>query len=219
MATRWTLFWTALSLAAGLSVSPVAAQQDVGARSPDESSRSGPERPATFVVESPGMATGEMMPRRYTPDGPNLSPPLRWRGLPTGTRQIAVLCQDHGAGDPPPWVHWIVYNIPASAEGLPEGLPIHASEPMPEGLEGAVHGNNGWGMAMYRGPAPPVGDLHHYDFAVYALDAELDLPPRLTREELLEAVEGHVIGRGHMVPVYERQPMIRGVEEDESLGR
>lgn len=160
----------------------------------------------TFVVESPTMATGEPMPRDYTPDGRNLSPPLRWRGIPDGARQIAVICQDHGAGNPPPWVHWIIYNVPASASGLPEGIPFDRSDPMPPGLQGAVQGNNGWGLPMYRGPAPPGSSVHHYDFAVLALDAELDLPAGLTREELLEAIEGHVIGRGHMVPIYQRQP-------------
>lgn len=165
------------------------------------------QEPSTFVVESPTMATGEMMPRDYTPDGRNLSPPLSWRGLPAGTRQLAVLCQDHGVGNPPPWVHWIVYNIPADAAGLPEGIPLQADAGMPPEIAGAVQGNNGWGLAMYRGPAPPAGDLHHYHFAVYALDEVLDLPPRLTRDELLEAIDGHVIGRGDLVPVYERQSM------------
>lgn len=167
----------------------------------------------SIVVESPTLATGEMMPRKYTPDGRNLSPPLTWRNVPEGTRELAVLCQDHGAGDPPPWVHWIIYNIPASAGGLPEGVPFDSAGPLSGRLAGAVQGNNGWGLAMYRGPAPPADDVHHYDFAVYALDAELDLPPRLTRKELLEAIEGHVIGRGHLVPVYERQPMNRDREE------
>ena len=80
------------------------------------------QTPSTFIVESPTMRTGEMMPRKYSPDGPNLSPPLTWRGLPAETRQIAVICQDHGAGNPPPWVHWIIYNIPGNATGLPEGI-------------------------------------------------------------------------------------------------
>lgn len=160
----------------------------------------------SFVVESPTMGTGRVMPRDYSPDGRNISPPITWRGLPEGTRQLALICQDHGAGNPPPWVHWIIYNIPATARGLPEGIPFDPSEPMPPGLDGAVQGNNGWGLAMYRGPAPPGGTVHHYDFAVFALDTELDLPPGLTRDELLEAIEGHVIGQGNMVPLYRRQP-------------
>ena len=160
----------------------------------------------TFIVESPTMRTGAMMPRDYAPDGPNRSPPLTWRGLPEGTRRLAVICQDHGAGSPPPWVHWIIYNIPGSADGLPEGIPFDPSEPMPAEIAGATQGNNGWGLPMYRGPAPPGQSLHHYHFAVFALDAELDLPPGLTRDELLEAIEGHVIRQGDMVPVFRRHP-------------
>jgi len=164
------------------------------------------QSPRAFIVESSAMSTGQMMPRDYSPDGRNVSPPLTWRGLPEGTRQLAVICQDHGAGNPPPWVHWIIYNIPASVAGLPEGIPFDPADPMPVGLQNAVQGSNGWGLAMYRGPAPPGGTVHHYDFAVFALDAELNLPPGLTRAELLEAIEGHVIGRGNMVPIYRRQP-------------
>lgn len=164
------------------------------------------QQPMTFVVESPAMRTGEMMPRDFTPDARNVSPPLSWRGLPPQTRQIAVICQDHGAGRPPPWVHWIIYNIPGSARGLPEGVPFDASEPMPAEIAGAAQGNNGWGLPMYRGPAPPVGSVHHYHFAVFALDAELDLPPGLTRAELLEAIDGHVIGEGSLMPLYRRLP-------------
>lgn len=164
------------------------------------------QSPTTFIVESPTMTTGETMPRDYTPDGRNVSPPLTWRGLPAGTRQIAVICQDHGAGNPPPWVHWMIYNIPGSATGLPEDVPFDASRPMPRGLEGAAQGANGWGLSMYRGPAPPGATVHHYHFAVFALDAKLDLPPGLTRAELLEAMEGHVIGQGDMTPHYQRRP-------------
>jgi Raf kinase inhibitor-like YbhB/YbcL family protein len=164
------------------------------------------QAPTTFIVESPAMTTGVMMPRDYSPDGRNVSPPLTWRGLPAGTRQLAVICQDHGAGNPPPWVHWIIYNIPAGATGLPEGIPFDASDPMPTGLEGATQGANGWGLPMYRGPAPPGTSLHHYHFAVFALDAELNLPAGLTRAELLDAIQGHVIGQGDMTPHYSRHP-------------
>ncbi len=164
------------------------------------------QAPSTFVVESPAMRTGEMMPRDFTPDARNVSPPLTWRGLPENTRQLAVICQDHGAGRPPPWVHWILYNIPGTARGLPEAIPFDPGEPMPQEIAGAVQGNNGWGLPMYRGPAPPVGSVHHYHFAVFALDEELNLPPGLNRDELLEAIDGHVLGVGHLVPIYRRLP-------------
>jgi Raf kinase inhibitor-like YbhB/YbcL family protein len=161
---------------------------------------------STFIVESPTMTTGRFMPRDYSPDGRNVSPPLTWSGLPAGTRQLAVITQDYGAGRPPPWVHWIIYNIPATASGLPVGVPFDPDHPMPAEIAGAVQGNNGWGLAAYRGPAPPVGSVHHYHFAVFALDEELDLPPGLDRDELLSAIEGHVLGQGDMVTLYERQP-------------
>ncbi len=165
------------------------------------------QAPQGFIVRSPTMRTGEMIPRDYAPDGRNLSPPITWESLPAGTRQIAVICQDHGAGNPPPWVHWIIYNIPGSATGLPEGVPFDPTEPMPPGIAGAVQGNNSWGLPMYRGPAPPGGSLHHYHFVVYALDTELNLPPGLDRAQLLEAIDGHVIGQGDLMPIYERIPM------------
>ena len=160
--------------------------------------------PPTFDVDSPVLTERRMMPRDYTLDCRNLSPPLTWSGLPDGTREIAVVCADFAAGSSPPWVHWIIYGIPGSATGLREGLPKWPDEPLPAALEGAVQGLNGWGHPYYLGPAPPAGTPHLYHFTDYALDAPLGLGPGLNREELLEAMEGHIIGRGEIVPVYER---------------
>ncbi|MEE2775697.1 MAG: YbhB/YbcL family Raf kinase inhibitor-like protein [Acidobacteriota bacterium] len=159
---------------------------------------------STIVVESPALRTGETVPREYTPDGRNLSPPLTWEDLPEGTKELAVVCADFGAGNPPPWVHWILYGIPGNSVGLPAGLPIEPSVPMPAGLEGAIQGHNGWGISLYRGPAPPPGKAHIYHFTVYALDQKLGLGPGLDREELLEAMDGHILGQGEIVPTYER---------------
>ncbi len=167
---------------------------------------------APIVVESTALVAGRPIPRDHAPDGRNESPPLSWRDLPAGTRQLAVICEDHGAGNPPPWVHWIIYNVPASAPGLPQGIPFDPTDPMPAGLEGARQGNNGWGLPMYRGPAPPVGAVHEYEFTVFALDAELDLPSGLTRAELLEAIEPHVLGRGTLRTTYTRMPAEAGVD-------
>ncbi len=165
----------------------------------------------TIVVESPAMKTGEMMPRDYTPDGRNVSPPLVWSNVPAGTRQFAVVCEDFDAGNPPPFVHWIIYNIPGTAKGLPEGIPIDPAAPMPAGLEGAVQGASGFGRRqIYRGPAPPAGKPHNYHFVVYALDAGLNLKAGLLRAELLDAIKVHVIGQGGMVPWYERKPLSPG---------
>ena len=157
-----------------------------------------------ILVESPTLRAGEMVPRDYTPDGRNLSPPLKWKQLPEGTKEIAVVCADFGAGNPPPWVHWLIYGIPGSAKELPAGLPIQPDEPMPPELAGAKQGLNGWRLPFYRGPAPPAGKPHLYHFTVYALDQELKLREALTRDDLLEAMSGHIIGQGDLVPIYER---------------
>jgi hypothetical protein len=161
--------------------------------------------PQIVTVESPTMKSGEMMPRDYTPDGRNISPPLTWRNVPAGTREFAVLCEDYDAGNPPPFVHWVIYRIPGTATGVPEGVPIDTRVAMPASIAGAVQGASGFQRrAMYRGPAPPAGRPHVYHFVVYALDAALDLAPGLTRAELLEAIDGHVIGKGEMTPIYGR---------------
>ena len=161
--------------------------------------------PHTIVVSSPTLTADQTMPRDYTPDGRNVSPPLTWSDLPAGTKEIAVICEDPDAGNPPPFVHWVMYKIPASAGGLPEGIPIDPAAPMPAGLAGAIQGVSGFRRAIYRGPAPPPGKPHHYHFVVYALDADLGLKPGLTRADLLAAIQGHVIGQGEIVSIYERK--------------
>ena len=111
--------------------------------------------PHKITVESRAVKTAEMMTRDYTPDGRNVSPPLSWTNVPAGTKELAVVCADFGAGNPPPWVHWIIYKIPPTAAGLPEAIPFDAATPMPREVAGAVQGLNGWRKAIYRGPAPP----------------------------------------------------------------
>jgi Raf kinase inhibitor-like YbhB/YbcL family protein len=158
-----------------------------------------------IAVASPTLKADEMMPRDYTPDGRNVSPPLTWTNVPSAATQLAVVCEDPDAGNPPPFVHWVIYNIPPTAKGVPEGVPIEPDAPMPLEIAGAVQGTSGFRRAIYRGPAPPPGKPHHYHFVVFALDANLSLKPGLTRAELLEATNGHVIGRGELVAIYERK--------------
>lgn len=160
-----------------------------------------------LVVDSPALKAGAMMPRDYTPDGRNVSPPLTWSNVPAGTREFAVVCEDFDAGNPPPFVHWLIYKIPGTAKGLPENVPIDPSVPLPAEIAGALQGLNGFKRAMYRGPAPPAGKPHGYHFVVYALDAVLNLRPNLTRPELLEAIKGHVLAQGEIVPIYERKAL------------
>jgi Raf kinase inhibitor-like YbhB/YbcL family protein len=159
---------------------------------------------AQIVVESPALTAGKAIPRGYTADGRNVSPPITWRNVPAGTKELALILADPDAGNPPPFVHWVIYKIPASATGLPEGISIDPTAAMPAEIAGAIQGISGFRRPIYRGPAPPPGKLHHYHFAVYALDANLDLKPGLNRADLLAAMQGHIIGQGELVAVYER---------------
>jgi Raf kinase inhibitor-like YbhB/YbcL family protein len=162
-----------------------------------------------LTLTSPTLKAGAPVPRQHTPDGRNDSPALAWSGAPSGTREFAVICEDPGVGNPPPFVHWVIYKIPAGAQGLPEALPIDPAVPMPASLSGAVQGMNGFRRAIYRGPAPPPGRVHRYHFIVYALDTVLPAPAPsaapFTRAELMAAMKGHIIGQGEIVATYERK--------------
>jgi Raf kinase inhibitor-like YbhB/YbcL family protein len=163
------------------------------------------QTPQKITVESPTLKADQPIPREYTADGRNVSPPLSWSNVPAAAKELAVVLEDPDAGNPPPFVHWVIYKVPVSARGLPESIPFEPDTPMPAGLTGAVQGVSGFRRPIYRGPAPPPGKVHHYHFVVYALDANLDLKPGLNRAELLDAIKGHVVGRGELVATYERK--------------
>jgi len=164
------------------------------------------QAPQPIVVESPTLKADQTMPRDYTADGRNMSPPLTWRNVPAATKELALVLEDPDAGNPPPFVHWVIYKIPPTANGLPENVPFEPDAPLPASIAGAIQGVSGFRRPIYRGPAPPPGKVHHYHFVVFALDANLDLKPGLNRAELLEAIKGHVIGQGELVALYERTP-------------
>jgi Raf kinase inhibitor-like YbhB/YbcL family protein len=145
-------------------------------------------------VLSPAFEPGNTIPEKYTGEGRDVSPPLRWTGLPEGTKEIALICDDPDAPTPEPFVHWVVYKIPADREGLPEG-----------DRQGALEGKNDFGGTGYGGCMPPRGHgVHRYYFKVYALDAELEAAAGLTKGQLLEAMEGHILAEGELVGTYER---------------
>jgi len=161
--------------------------------------------PQKIVVESPTLKANQTIPRDYTADGRNVSPPLTWSGVPAAAKELAVVLEDPDAGNPPPFVHWVMYKIPPAAKGVPEGISIDPAAPMPGEIAGAIQGVSGFRRPIYRGPAPPPGKVHHYHFVVYALDADLGLKPGLTRADLLAAIQGHVIGQGELIALYERK--------------
>jgi len=160
------------------------------------------EAPETILISSQAFAHEEDIPLRYTAYGENLSPDLSWRNLPEGTRQLALILDDPVFGLPP-FVHWVAYNIPATAMGLPEGLSTDAIVANP-GLQGMINGANGTRRTGYFGPRPPAdGKVHTYNFRIYALDYELNLADGYNKQSLLQAMEGHILATGLLTGNYQ----------------
>jgi len=160
------------------------------------------DAPMALTIDTPAFDHHARVPVRYTGDGDDVSPPLAWSGLPDGTKELALICDDPDAPTPQPWVHWLLYKIPADATGLPENVPGLERLTQPAG---ALQGKNSWGRIGYGGPAPPRGHgLHHYHFTVYALDAILDAQPGLDKKQLLSAMQEHILGQGEIIGTYQR---------------
>ncbi len=164
------------------------------------------DMPDTITVTSTAFTNHANVPLQYTAYGDNISPQLSWTELPAGTVQLALVMDDPIAPTPQPFVHWVAYNIPATATELPESLTKGVQVTDVPGLEGMINGVNGARMAGYFGPRPPVdGKLHAYHFRIYALDTALDLPEGLNKEGLLEAIAGHVLGTGMLMGHYQQE--------------
>jgi Raf kinase inhibitor-like YbhB/YbcL family protein len=164
--------------------------------------------PAAIVVTSPTIQAGGSMPPEHTADGINASPAVAWRGLPNGTRQLVVYMQDDDELMPPPFkpplIHWLVYNVPPDAKGLPRGMPFAEVLTEPPDLTGAAQAYTTFSYPGYRGPQPPSGQLHHYRLIVLALDRDLGLHAALPVDAVLPAMAGRVIGRGELAFTYRR---------------
>lgn len=148
-------------------------------------------------VNSSAFKEGEIIPSKYTCDGANVSPPLSWSGIPDGTKSIALICDDPDA-PMGTWVHWVIYNLPRDADGLPEAVP--RSETLPNS---AKQGTNSGGKIGYDGPCPPSG-THRYYFKVYALDISPNLPPGISKGRLQEETKGHILAEGQLMGRYSR---------------
>jgi Raf kinase inhibitor-like YbhB/YbcL family protein len=152
-------------------------------------------------LTSPAFGPFQAIHARYTCEGDETSPPLEWTDVPEGTRSFALVVDDPDAPDPAApkrvWVHWVVYNIAASARELVEGA---SADALPEGTK---VGRNDWGRLEYGGPCPPIG-RHRYFHKLYALDVELDRLEAPGKSELLEAMRGHVLAQAELVGTYEK---------------
>ena len=157
-----------------------------------------------LTVTSTAFLEGQPIPKKYSGEGQDVSPPIAWADIPNGVRELALICDDPDAPTPEPWVHWVICKIPAGSNGLPEGLPRTPRLTVPVG---AVQGRNSWSSGDtigYRGPMPPPGRPHHYHFSVYALDVELSVEPGLDKKTLWKAMQGHILAEGRLTGTYQR---------------
>jgi Raf kinase inhibitor-like YbhB/YbcL family protein len=152
----------------------------------------------SFKLTSTAFASGESIPRKYTCDGEDISPPLQWSDPPQGTRSFALIADDPDAplGT---WVHWVLYNLPAEARTLSEAVPSDADL-----ADGSRHGQNSWRRLGYGGPCPP-GGTHRYFFKLYTLDKMLDLSAGANEKQLLKAMAGHILAQTELMGRYTRQ--------------
>jgi len=152
----------------------------------------------SMELTSTAFQDGRPIPRQYTGDEKNISPPLKWRDPPEGTRSFALICEDPDAPRGT-FTHWVLFDLPAKSHELNESLPPDAALP-----NGATQGINSFGKVGYGGPAPPPGKPHRYFFKLYALDRVLGLHTGATKDELLRAMEGHVLGEAQLMGTYAR---------------
>lgn len=154
----------------------------------------------SLALSSTAFTDGGEIPSIYTCEGKDISPPLAWTGVPAGTRSLALICDDPDAPDPAKprmtWVHWVLYNLPVTASGLPEAV-----KALPPGTR---EGKNDWKRTGYGGPCPPIG-RHRYFFKLYALDSVLADLRAPTKKELEQAMEGHVVAKAELMGTYQKE--------------
>lgn len=146
-----------------------------------------------FRIESTDLKQGENMPKKFTCEGDNVSPDLRWTTPPAGTHSFALIVDDPDAPSGT-WVHWVIYDLPAAQRELPGGQPKQDRV-----IGGARQGRNDFGRIGYSGPCPPAGSAHRYYFKLYALDIQLALQPGASKQDVLEAAKGHVLATAQLM--------------------
>jgi Raf kinase inhibitor-like YbhB/YbcL family protein len=155
-----------------------------------------------LTLKSSAFEADKTIPKQYTCDGKDVSPPLKWQDAPAGTKSFAVIMDDPDA-PPGTWIHWLIYDVPADTTEFPEGLA--KEETLPSGAkQGLVWGVADFSRVGYFGPCPPPGKPHRYFFKLYALDQSLNLPPKATKSTLLNAMKGHILAEASLVGLYGR---------------
>jgi hypothetical protein len=150
-------------------------------------------------LESSAFRDGAPIPPVHARDGADSHPALSWSGVPQEAKSLALVCDDPDAPRGT-WVHWVLYDVPASVSALSEGVAKSARHPV-----GGTHGRTDYGELGWGGPAPPRGHgVHHYEFRLYALDTMLGLAPGATKAELEGAMRGHVLAEAKLIGTYRR---------------
>jgi Raf kinase inhibitor-like YbhB/YbcL family protein len=152
----------------------------------------------SISVTSSAFTAGGAIPKTYTCSGQDVSPPLSWSAVPGGTKSVAITVIDPDAPGKP-FVHWLIYDLPASVSNLPQEVPKGKVELQ----DGSRQGPNDFGSVGYRGPCPPPGSPHHYHFKVYALDNKLG-SPGLREAAFQDAIKSHVLATGELVGTFGR---------------
>lgn len=150
-----------------------------------------------ITVRSPAFGEGGRIPPDFTCDGADMSPPIEWSGVPAGSKSLALIAEDPDApaGN---WTHWLIFDLSPDLTQLPAG--ISSGEKL--SMNGS-QGRTDFGKTIYRGPCPPDGE-HRYFFKVYALDARLGLKPGASKQELSQAMQGHILAEGVLMGKYDR---------------
>jgi Raf kinase inhibitor-like YbhB/YbcL family protein len=152
-----------------------------------------------MTITSTAFQNDSTIPQRFTCQGEDLSPVLAWSGAPDGAKSFALLLEDpdapHGT-----FIHWVIYNIPATERGLAENFPKR--DKLPNGTRQGVNSAQQMG---YMGPCPPAGKAHRYYFKLYALDAQINIPGEATRDQLVNAMQGHILAEGQIMGTYQRK--------------
>jgi hypothetical protein len=170
-----------------------------GAASCADNGKTAKEPAMSIQIISTAFSEGQPIPQKYTCQGSDFSPPLAWTNTPPNAKSLALIADDPDA-PAGTWVHWVLYDLPATATELAENTPKTPQLPA-----GARQGNNSSHGIGYEGPCPPPGKPHRYFFKLYALDTLLNLKPGVTKKDLLKAMEGHVLAEGQLMGTYQRR--------------
>lgn len=150
------------------------------------------ESEMAIQMVSAAFTEGSGIPKKHTCDGEDISPQLGWSGVPQGTKSLALIMDDPDAPGRV-FVHWVLFDIPASLTELPEGT-----------TGSGIAGTNNFRRTGYNGPCPPAGSNHRYFFKLYALDQELKLAAGASKADLEEAMQGHILASGQLMGKYGR---------------